>query len=677
MNILLAKHKGQEIGRIPLEANQEYWMGRSEENSIVLDSSYGISRKHLKITYLEESATWKVECVSSLGGLMVEGQEVKEHTLTSDDIFYLQEFEFHFQTEKEQVKADSSENSSDKEDESHLFDRPATDHHIAPSNTEDPLEKQKQESQLEVAPDPDGSIKNRNTQNTGGVSPTVVQSSNNLKPVLVISLSEADEDKTVTLVDSDTWTVGRSPSCEICVEHINFSRKHFKIHKEDQEFFITDLESANGTYLNDSLLNPNQPKPIHSGDVISILDIKVFFDIINPQFKKESPDPVPMVIPTTNVPAGVSSPPATYPVPASPNVVMGETLITHAPPSSKKRKIIMMASVLLLVIGGIFFLQNDKDDANLKKDSEDPFQNLSAIDQERVQNFYTLAQKLYDMKKYNLCVDKLTELHGILPDYQQSHNLLNNCQNGAESIQAKKELQKREAEEKRIQALVKKNVKECTDQFDTFTSASEITKCLNPTIENDPENIAVSELVSRFEAIALERDRKKEESIKKKKRIAQVTNAYARIKKLKEENKTLQAIAAYKAFLSKKHPKGAASTIELAKQELEEMETELQNKIDKLNQQCESLLESKQYKEAYQSCIAILDVMPGYQKAIDNAQIAKNTINQSLKVIYEDSILNESLGNVDIAKKKWKEILEKDIPNGDYYIKANSKLSKY
>ena len=48
-----------------------------------------------------------------------------------------------------------------------------------------------------------------------------------------------------------------------------------------------------------------------------------------------------------------------------------------------------------------------------------------------------------------------------------------------------------------------------------------------------------------------------------------------------------------------------------------------------------------------------------------------------LKPIYDESVLNESLVRIDMAKKQWKEIIEKDTLEGSYYKKASRKLSKY
>ncbi len=45
--------------------------------------------------------------------------------------------------------------------------------------------------------------------------------------------------------------VGRHRSCEICVPVVEISRRHCKIYEENEEYFIEDLQSVNGTFINE------------------------------------------------------------------------------------------------------------------------------------------------------------------------------------------------------------------------------------------------------------------------------------------------------------------------------------------------------------------------------------------------------------------------------------------
>lgn len=74
------------------------------------------------------------------------------------------------------------------------------------------------------------------------------------------------------VVTKDEFVIGKKP--ELCDGVIDFnkmiSRSHCRINKRGSQYTITDLQSANGTYVNKVKLQPNQPHPINNGDVIRL-----------------------------------------------------------------------------------------------------------------------------------------------------------------------------------------------------------------------------------------------------------------------------------------------------------------------------------------------------------------------------------------------------------------------
>ena len=57
-------------------------------------------------------------------------------------------------------------------------------------------------------------------------------------------------------VGTEPLTIGRSPNCEIPVDQESVSRRHCRIQFEDGEFLVRDLDSTNGTYVNDAPVEP-------------------------------------------------------------------------------------------------------------------------------------------------------------------------------------------------------------------------------------------------------------------------------------------------------------------------------------------------------------------------------------------------------------------------------------
>jgi pSer/pThr/pTyr-binding forkhead associated (FHA) protein len=70
------------------------------------------------------------------------------------------------------------------------------------------------------------------------------------------------------LTEGSTATIGRQAGNDICIPEQHVSRQHAVINYRDGIFMITDLGSANGTFVNDRQLT--ESFPLASGDVIRL-----------------------------------------------------------------------------------------------------------------------------------------------------------------------------------------------------------------------------------------------------------------------------------------------------------------------------------------------------------------------------------------------------------------------
>ena len=75
-------------------------------------------------------------------------------------------------------------------------------------------------------------------------------------------------------VDNQTTVVGRSPEADLQIpDGYDFiSSRHFVLHRDGAIFTITDLDSTNGTLLNNRSLPPNSPVDLHHNAIIRIGD---------------------------------------------------------------------------------------------------------------------------------------------------------------------------------------------------------------------------------------------------------------------------------------------------------------------------------------------------------------------------------------------------------------------
>ncbi len=58
------------------------------------------------------------------------------------------------------------------------------------------------------------------------------------------------------------------------------SRRHAKIQRQEDQFFVQDLGSTNGTFVNGQRLPPNRPHPLQAGDRLRLgrLELTLNFD---------------------------------------------------------------------------------------------------------------------------------------------------------------------------------------------------------------------------------------------------------------------------------------------------------------------------------------------------------------------------------------------------------------
>jgi hypothetical protein len=67
--------------------------------------------------------------------------------------------------------------------------------------------------------------------------------------------------------DGTSLTIGRRDSNDIVIDNLGVSANHAKIESVDKKFLLTDLQSRNGTFVNDRLIASHW---LEDGDVISI-----------------------------------------------------------------------------------------------------------------------------------------------------------------------------------------------------------------------------------------------------------------------------------------------------------------------------------------------------------------------------------------------------------------------
>ena len=71
-----------------------------------------------------------------------------------------------------------------------------------------------------------------------------------LKPSFQLRVLEGPDQGKVVPWQGEVLYIGRAVSGGLCLTDQNVSREHAKIEQRAEEFYLTDLGSTNGTYLN-------------------------------------------------------------------------------------------------------------------------------------------------------------------------------------------------------------------------------------------------------------------------------------------------------------------------------------------------------------------------------------------------------------------------------------------
>ena len=80
---------------------------------------------------------------------------------------------------------------------------------------------------------------------------------------------------------NDVIVIGRDESNDLVLEdkRKTVSRKHAEVRLDDGIYFLVDLGSRNGTFINDHMLNPNQPYALEHGTEITIGDYSLSIEL--------------------------------------------------------------------------------------------------------------------------------------------------------------------------------------------------------------------------------------------------------------------------------------------------------------------------------------------------------------------------------------------------------------
>jgi len=77
--------------------------------------------------------------------------------------------------------------------------------------------------------------------------------------------------------------IGRGGGCDLIVAYSSVSRNHARVTFDGKAYYVTDLGSANGTYLGDTRLMPNESTPWTFGQPLHIGQVTIHLQQLEPE----------------------------------------------------------------------------------------------------------------------------------------------------------------------------------------------------------------------------------------------------------------------------------------------------------------------------------------------------------------------------------------------------------
>lgn len=659
---LIVRFEGKIIQELDFNTSQEYIAGRDENCQILLKGRSGVSRQHFKIYY--NGTQWQVDVLSKFGHINFQAQEVDSILLEDGNVFSLSPFEFQFLLPKA-----TEEKQPDPVVAQELDNPPAT---IENNDT------------LAI----ESSIKNNtpaitNNDEFQGDDEKTAVGYNPGEPIIRIYNNSDEELAAFELRDGSVWIAGREDTCDIKIPDKKASRKHFEISKAAHGFTITDLGSSNGTFLNGKKLNSDSSTTINSGDMISVASTKILFALKNSAIEQQIKNLPDVLFNQTVVAPVLGNLPQQYN--SHPNGT--ESNLPEYYPSNNplnrfelNPKILAIAALVLFCI---YILTSEVKDGDSKSDGakviqvdDKPANKLSPSQLQFVKESYAAAQSLHQQGKYQLAASELEKIHKLIPYYENSKELEQEC---ASALKALEELHANENEEQKAKERrdeIIKIVADCKAKFKPSSTQIEVDTCLQRAIELDPENTEVVALqkqaITQDEAKKIAENQKLEYAEKVKNGI-ELFNKAERLRKSKE---LYRAIAAYEEFLRSTLP-DPQNNRKLASEQLNNIKKTIGQMIDDLLRQAKDFNSKEDFKQAQSALETARKVSPNDDKIAEVEDQVRVSQKQKLQVLFQEAKFEESLGNVLTLKEKCGKIKSMSFPDNEYHTKCLKILKKY
>jgi tetratricopeptide (TPR) repeat protein len=339
----------------------------------------------------------------------------------------------------------------------------------------------------------------------------------------------------------------------------------------------------------------------------------------------------------------------------------------------------------ILILGLAYYYTNDDNaavSADAKKQeiprtpSEMAFAKLTIEQQALVKQTYELARSLYTQQKYELARQELLKVQSILPEYLDSKELENFINQALQIIseQQRNELIEKAKAENEIKISI--TVESCKKLVNPFVEMNRIDDCLSPVVSLNPDHPKIIALKSEVEELITKRKLDEDKNREIREKAKKLKALFEKAKNVEATESGEKAIKAYQEVVRSSLP-DIEGLKYLARGRISQITLMMKNKMNDLIAQGDKAILDKNMKAAilaYQKALEIdrfnLKIKTKYEELL-------NEMRKQMMVPYQEAVLEESVGEVDSAKNRWKKIREQSVPEEEYFQKATIKLKKY
>ncbi len=707
---------GELLKEIPLSgdpSSPEVWMGRDEGCVIHLDDR-AISRKHALLRATAEGVEFEKK--SKFGWVKLNGAESSQAILRNGDCLEMGPYEIRVMSEK---LAPVAQAQSVEVTRPILEEEPQKETvKLEPANEEMPAEGQ-----------PEGEVPMGGFEFGGEVSHEMPPGSEEMPPVAIHSqttnpnhdFSSASDDGRTKVsnvpeqvkallifgdgaanvteyeIGDNEIAIGRSQQCHVVLEDKRSSRRHALIMKNGMQYILKDLGSANGTLLNGTRVSEQE---LQTGDQIQIGETVFSFRLMQADYeqRKQQFIPVPQsefdaapAAPQEFQPSNFSQEPiqpqvqAAFAVPDEPKKSLLGKYLNYYRGLNTKQQIIYGAVILALV----WFLMQDEPEVQKtkminqgqkkaqKKDEKKiggpTFESLSPEQQSYIETQYQLAFELYKNREYDKALLELTKIFAIVQDYKQAREIESFAREGKRKLEIQEEERKRKEAERQAQ-LKLQSLMEQTGLLMDQKKYKEA-EVLFPEIELlQPENAAVNE----WRKLIAEEGEKNEREKAARKAEEEFHRAnwaeFQKAEALVTSHQYYESLDAFDEMLTRDlRDKKLTKQIE---DEISKVEHMIDDERNPVIAQAKQLEQDGKLIEAYKVYQKATVIDPVDTEAPTAMERIRGTLTGRAKSIYAEGVFAESYGDMDVAEKKYREVLD-IVPKEDAYAdKAGSRLRK-